>query len=157
MSQNEHLETLSVYKMQKDFSESVNPIRLTYIQNINIMRKADFQLKEKFLSVLRNSFISDVYKAAFSFSQKTSQAQLSSCEELSVEFPDSAAKIYKIMKAVHQMDHSLKTAYSMFLGGYNYDEIAEKLNISTDAVNERIHSARQELQNILQLRDCQKN
>lgn len=121
------------------------------------MRKADFQLKEKFLSLLCNSFISDVYKTALSFSQKAPLSGLSSCKELSVEFPDNAAKIHEIMKAVHQMDHHLKTAYSMFLGGYKYDEIAEKLNISIDVVQEHIHSARQELQTILQLRDCQKN
>lgn len=121
------------------------------------MKKADFQLKEKFLGFLRLSFISDKYKTAFSFSQKTPPAPLLLPDDPANEFPDNADKIREIMRAVHRMDHNLKTAYSMFLGGYRYEEISEKLNISTDAVKERIYSARQELQNILKLRECQKN
>lgn len=126
------------------------------------MKKGDFQLKDKFLVFLRQSFVSDVYRTAFSCLQKTSSTHSNSNQRLAQEetafvFPDNAEKIHEIMRAVHRMDHHLKTAYSMFLGGYRYEEISEKMHISTDDVKERIYSARQELQNILELRECQKN
>lgn len=121
------------------------------------MRKTDFPIKERFLSILRNSFITDVYKTAFSFNRRSVVQPLSFSEGPGIDFPDNAGKIHEIMKAVHRMDYNLKTPYSMFLGGYRYEEISDRLNIPIDTVKERILSARRELQTILTLQEYQKN
>lgn len=71
--------------------------------------------------------------------------------------PDDTDRIHQIMRAVVHMDTKLKTPFSMFIGGYNYDEIAQKLNIPVETVKKRIGSAREELQKILAFGDCQRN
>lgn len=121
------------------------------------MRKTNFPGKERFLSILRNCPITEVHQTTFSFSGKSTVHPLSLSEGPGIDFPDNRGKIHEILKAVHRMDYNLKTPYSMFLGGYTYEEIAEKMNISVDVVKERILSARCELQNILKFEDLQKN
>lgn len=74
-----------------------------------------------------------------------------------VTLPDDTHRIHRIMQAVVHMDSHLKTPFSMFIGGYNYVEISEKLNIPVETVKKRIGSAREELQKILTLGDWQRN
>lgn len=74
-----------------------------------------------------------------------------------VTLPDDTYRIHRIMQAVVRMDSHLKTPFSMFIGGYNYVEISEKLNIPVETVKKRIGSAREELQKILSLGDWQRN
>lgn len=71
--------------------------------------------------------------------------------------PDDTDRIHQIMRAVVHMDSKLKTPFSMFIGGYKYEEISEKLHIPVETVKKRIGSARQELQKILTLGDWQRN
>lgn len=71
--------------------------------------------------------------------------------------PDDTYRIHQIMRAVVHMDSKLKTPFSMFIGGYGYAEIADKLNIPVETVRKRIGSAREELQKILSFGDWQKN
>lgn len=71
--------------------------------------------------------------------------------------PDDTDRIHQIMRAVVRMDTNLKTPFSMFIGGYDYLEIARKLDIPVETVKKRIGSARQELQKILAFGDCQRN
>lgn len=71
--------------------------------------------------------------------------------------PDDTYRIHQIMRAVVHMDSKLKTPFSMFIGGYDHTEIAEKLHIPVETVRKRIGSAREELQKILTFGNWQKN
>ena len=52
-------------------------------------------------------------------------------------------------KAKNSLNNNLKIPFSMFLSGYKYNEIAEKLDVPLGTVKSRIFFARQELQKIL--------
>ncbi|MDD4593247.1 MAG: sigma factor-like helix-turn-helix DNA-binding protein, partial [Parabacteroides sp.] len=54
--------------------------------------------------------------------------------------------IKEITKAINGLNNDLKVPFSMFLSGYKYNEIAEKLDIPLGTVKSRIFFARQELQ-----------
>ena len=63
--------------------------------------------------------------------------------------PDDAFQIKEITKAINSLNNDLKIPFSMFLSGYKYNEIAEKLDVPLGTVKSRIFFARQELQKIL--------
>ena len=67
--------------------------------------------------------------------------------------PDKAYQIQEITKAINGLNDDLKVPFSMFLSGYKYNEIADKLNVPLGTVKSPIFFARQELQK--QLKDFQ--
>ena len=58
-------------------------------------------------------------------------------------------QIQEITKAINGLNDELKVPFSMFLSGYKYNEIADKLNVPLGTVKSRIFFARQELQKVL--------
>ena len=52
----------------------------------------------------------------------------------------------EVVKSVETLNDELKKPFTMFLSGYKYNEIAEKLNIPLGTVKSRIFFAKQELQ-----------
>lgn len=63
--------------------------------------------------------------------------------------PDGSYQIQEITKAINELNDDLRIPFSMFLSGYKYNEIAEKLNVPLGTVKSRIFFARQELQKVL--------
>jgi len=63
--------------------------------------------------------------------------------------PDSSYQIQEISKAIEQLNDDLRVPFSMFVSGYKYHEIAEKLNLPLGTIKSRIFFARQELQKVL--------
>lgn len=63
--------------------------------------------------------------------------------------PDGAYQIQEITKAINSLNSELKIPFSMFLSGYKYNEIADRLNVPLGTVKSRIFFARQELQKVL--------
>lgn len=57
--------------------------------------------------------------------------------------------IKEITQAIAALSPSLKEPFSMYVSGYKYHEIAEKLGIPLGTVKSRIFLARQELQKTL--------
>ena len=55
----------------------------------------------------------------------------------------------EITKAINGLNNELKVPFSMFLSGYKYNEIADKLDVPLGTVKSRIFFARQELQKVL--------
>ena len=64
--------------------------------------------------------------------------------------PEKAYNIQEITKVINALNDDLKMPFSMFVSGYKYNEIAEKLNLPLGTVKSRIFFARQELQKKLQ-------
>ena len=63
--------------------------------------------------------------------------------------PDSSYQIQEISNAIEQLNDDLRVPFSMFVTGYKYHEIAEKLNLPLGTIKSRIFFARQELQKVL--------
>jgi RNA polymerase sigma-70 factor (ECF subfamily) len=65
--------------------------------------------------------------------------------------PDGSIQIQEITGAINQLNEELKVPFSLYVSGYKYNEIADKLDMPLGTIKSRIFFARQELQK--QLKD----
>ena len=108
------------------------------------------------LTVMRNIFINNYHKIVRVQTVVDSSADLYNLDVVNdsgFDSPDKAYQIQEITKAINGLNNDLKVPFSMFLSGYKYNEIADKLNVPLGTVKSRIFFARQELQK--QLKDFQ--
>ena len=63
--------------------------------------------------------------------------------------PDGAMNIREIYSAIDNLSEHTRTPFKMFLSGYQYSEIAEKIGIPEGTVKSRIFFARKALQKSL--------
>lgn len=63
--------------------------------------------------------------------------------------PDGAMNIREIYSEIEKLSEHTRTPFKMFLSGYKYSEIAEKIGIPEGTVKSRIFFARKELQKAL--------
>ena len=101
------------------------------------------------LTVMRNIFINNYHKIVRVQTVVDSSADLYNLDVINdsgFDSPDKAYQIKEITKAINGLNDDLKVPFSMFLSGYKYNEIAEKLNVPLGTVKSRIFFARQELQ-----------
>ncbi|HAC22868.1 MAG TPA: RNA polymerase subunit sigma, partial [Porphyromonadaceae bacterium] len=66
--------------------------------------------------------------------------------ETGFESPDGAYAMNEINKAINNLNDELKIPFSMFLTGYKYNEIADKLDLPLGTIKSRIFFARKTLQ-----------
>ena len=112
-----------------------------FVDNINF--------KGWVLTVMRNIFINNYHKIVRVQTVVDSSADLYNLDVVNdsgFDSPDKAYQIKEITKAINGLNDDLKVPFSMFLSGYKYNEIAEKLNVPLGTVKSRIFFARQELQ-----------
>ena len=115
-----------------------------YIDNVNF--------KGWVLTVMRNIFINNYHKIVRTqtiVDQGVDLYNLDVTNESGFDSPDSSFQIQEISKAIEQLNEDLKVPFSMYISGYKYNEIAEKLNLPLGTVKSRIFFARQELQKTL--------
>ena len=101
------------------------------------------------LTVMRNIFINNYHKIVRVQTVVDSSADLYNLDVVNdsgFDSPDKEYQIKEITKAINGLNDDLKVPFSMFLSGYKYNEIAEKLNVPLGTVKSRIFFARQELQ-----------
>ena len=104
------------------------------------------------LTVMRNIFINNYHKVVRTQTIVDSSADLYNLNVTSdsgFDSPDSSYQIQEISKAIEQLNDDLRVPFSMFVSGYKYHEIAEKLNLPLGPIKSRIFFARQELQKVL--------
>jgi len=112
-----------------------------FVDNINF--------KGWVLTVMRNIFINNYHKLVRTqtiVDQSVDLYNLDVINDSGFSSPDSSYEIKEITKAIDELMDDLKIPFSMFLKGYKYNEIAEKLDVPLGTVKSRIFFARQELQ-----------
>ena len=115
-----------------------------YIDNINF--------KGWVLTIMRNIFINNYRKIVRNqtvFDQSKDLYHLNLSQESGFDTPEGAFSIKEINNAISGLNDDLKKPFAMFLAGYKYCEIAEKLELPLGTVKRRIFFARQELQSTL--------
>ncbi|MCL1937410.1 MAG: sigma-70 family RNA polymerase sigma factor [Candidatus Azobacteroides sp.] len=118
--------------------------REKYIDNINF--------KGWILTIMRNIFINQYRKYIRSqtiIDQTEDLYHLNLSQDSGFDSPDGAYTIKEINNVINRLNEDLKMPFSMFLIGYRYNEIAEKLLLPLGTVKSRIFFARQELQKML--------
>lgn len=104
------------------------------------------------LTVMRNLFINNYHKVVRVQTFVDSSVDLYNLEivnESGLDSPDKSYQLQEITKAINELNDEFKIPFSMFLSGYKYNEIAEKLNVPLGTVKSRIFFARHELQKAL--------
>ncbi len=115
-----------------------------YIDNINF--------KGWVLTIMRNIFINNYRKIVRSqtiIDQTKDLYHLNLSQDSGFDTPEGAFSIKEINNAINGLNDDLKKPFAMFLAGYKYNEIAEKLEVPLGTVKSRIFFARQELQSAL--------
>jgi RNA polymerase sigma-70 factor (ECF subfamily) len=106
------------------------------------------------LTIMRNIFINNYHKVVRSqmiIGQKVDLYNLDVVNDSGFESPDGSCRIQEITNMINKLSDELKIPFSMYVSGYRYKEIAEKLDKPLGTIKSRIFFARQELRN--QLKD----
>ncbi len=104
------------------------------------------------MTVMRNIFINNYHKIVRVQTIVDQNADLYNLNVVNDSISGSPDKVYQIQeitKAVAELNDDIKIPFSLFLNGYKYHEIAEKLDVPLGTVKSRIFFARKELQNKL--------
>lgn len=112
-----------------------------FVDNINF--------KGWVLTVMRNIFINNYHKIVRSqmiIEQDVDLYNLEIVNDSGFDSPDGSYQIQEITDIINKLNTELKVPFSMYVSGYKYNEIAEKLNIPLGTIKSRIFFARQELQ-----------
>jgi RNA polymerase sigma-70 factor (ECF subfamily) len=120
-----------------------------YINNTNF--------KGWILTIMRNIFINNYRKTVRvqTFIDPTTDVyHLNLPQDSGFESPESACTAREVRGAITGLNSELRRPFSLFLAGYKYNEIADKLLLPLGTVKSRIFFARKELQkNLRDLRE----
>lgn len=101
------------------------------------------------LTVMRNVFINNYHKLARTQTVVDSEIDLYNLniiQHSGFDSPEGSYQVQEISNAIVKLNNDLKIPFTMFVSGYKYNEIADKLNLPLGTVKSRIFFARQELQ-----------
>ena len=101
------------------------------------------------LTIMRHTFINNYHKVLRTqtvVDQDIDLYNLNVTTETGFEAPDGAYAMNEINKAINNLNDELKIPFSMFLTGYKYNEIADKLDLPLGTIKSRIFFARKTLQ-----------
>ncbi|MDH6304483.1 RNA polymerase sigma factor (sigma-70 family) [Parabacteroides sp. PF5-5] len=105
------------------------------------------------LTVMRNIFVNNYYKvlrAQTVIDYTVDLYNLDMEHDSGISSPDIFNQIQEITNAINNLDEELKIPFSMYLSGYKYNEIAEKLDVPMGTIKSRIFFARQGLRKELE-------
>ncbi|MDL2265000.1 RNA polymerase sigma factor [Parabacteroides sp. OttesenSCG-928-G21] len=132
------------YDLLQDTTLKALSNRDKYVDNVNF--------KGWVTTIMRNIFINNYHKTVRTYTVIDQGADLYNLDTINhsgFSAPDSSCDINEISKAIENLPEDLKNPFSLFVSGFQYIEISEKLNIPLGTVKSRIFFARQTLQTTL--------
>ena len=103
-------------------------------------------------TIMRNIFINNYRRAARSKTLIDTTADLYHLnlpQNSGYDSPEVAYNVKEISSVINSFSEEYRVPFSMFVAGYKYEEIADKMNIPLGTVKSRIFFARKRLKNIL--------
>jgi len=115
-----------------------------YVDNINF--------KGWVLTVMRNIFINDYHKLVrvqTVIDQGVNIYNVDVMNNPSFDSPEDSFQMKEITLAIDNLNNDLRIPFSLFLSGYKYNEIADRMDLPLGTVKSRIFFARQQLKEVL--------
>jgi RNA polymerase sigma factor (sigma-70 family) len=108
----------------------------------------DTNFKAWVYTIMKNTFINDYRKASKSrnsLSGSNSEFHMKVAKDKLYPSPDSFYSSNEIEKSISSLEDEYRIPFQMFLDGYKYKEIAEKLELPLGTVKSRIFFTRKKL------------
>jgi len=121
-----------------------------YVDNVNF--------KGWVLTIMRNIFINNYHKVLRSqtiIDQTGDLHNLTVTEDSSRENPEESMNVKEIKYIINNLNDELKIPFTMYLEGYKYNEISDKLDLPLGTVKSRIFTARKEVKRNLSGNQCE--
>lgn len=112
----------------------------------------DTNFKAWVYTIMKNTFINDYRKASKSrnsLSGSNSEFHLMIAKDKIYPSPESFYSSNEIEKSIAALEDEYRIPFQMFLDGYKYKEIAEKLDLPLGTVKSRIFFTRKKLTSVL--------
>ena len=117
-----------------------------YVDNVNF--------KGWIFTIMRNIFINNYrqnVRKATVIDQTEDLYHLNVCQDSGINTPEGSYAVKEISVALNSFSEEYRIPFNMFVAGYKYNEIAEKMNLPLGTVKSRIFFARKHLRE--QLKD----
>jgi len=115
-----------------------------YVENVNF--------KGWIFTIMRNLFINKYRKESRSVvvvDQSDDLYQLNFSQDSGFETPEGAINAKEIEAVIASFSDEYRLPFSLYISGYRYAEIANRMNLPLGTVKSRIHQARIRLQALL--------
>ena len=112
----------------------------------------DTNFKGWAFTIMRNLFINDYRKVVREqtyVDQTDNQHYLNKSENYAVDMIESVCDVKEMYHILNKLSNEYRQPFLMFVAGYKYHEIGNKLNLPLGTVKSRIFFARQQLKNEL--------
>ena len=138
-------------KLTADYEDANDLLQETTLKALVGEEKyeAETNFKGWIFTIMRNLFINNYRKALRdqTYVDKTdNHYYLNSGIALEADSLEGAYDAKELRKIVGRLPKEYRVPFSMFVAGFKYREIAEKLNLPMGTVKSRIHFTRQKLQ-----------
>jgi RNA polymerase sigma-70 factor (ECF subfamily) len=111
-------------------------------------------LKAWAFTIMRNTFINHYRHSALQNSQFDHQDdsfRMTQTKSSDSDNPDSAYSVIEINQKIDQLKDNFRVPFKMYIAGFRYQEIADKINLNLGTVKSRIFLARKILMNQLSI------
>ena len=142
------------YKLTADREEANDLLQETSLKALDNEDKfePDTNFRGWMYTIMRNIFINNYRRAARSktlIDTTDDLYHLNLPQNSGYDSPEVAYNVKEISSVINSFSEEYRVPFSMFVAGYKYDEIADKMNIPLGTVKSRIFFARKRLKNIL--------
>ncbi|MDE6081861.1 MAG: sigma-70 family RNA polymerase sigma factor, partial [Muribaculaceae bacterium] len=103
-------------------------------------------------TIMRNIFINNyrkVVRSATVVDTTEDLYHLNICQESGLDTPEGSFAENEISSAIQNLADEYRVPFSMYVAGYKYNEISEKMDLPLGTVKSRIFFARKQLQTTL--------
>jgi len=144
------------YKFTDDYQDANDLIQDTVFKAISNKHRFRIgtNLRAWLYTIMKNSFITKYQKMKRhrTFIDPTHNLYyINDSNHTTDNYGETSFVLRDIKKAINKLDDTYKTPFMMYFRGFKYKEIADKLDVPIGTVKNRIHIARKELKDKLEV------
>jgi RNA polymerase sigma-70 factor (ECF subfamily) len=144
------------YRLTLDNADSRDLVQETFLKAI--LNRDKFvdngYLKAWIFTIMRNTFINRYRHNALqnTFCDRPEESfKIMQTKSSDSENPDSVYSVIEISQKIEQLKENFRVPFKMYIAGYRYREIADKINLNIGTVKSRIFLARKILMSQLSM------